>query len=86
MIVTNAGGPGVLAADALIPMVVARRLSADYGRVDRILPAWATALIDVIGDARPDRYAAAVDIAARVKRWTPVIMTPQPDDCDDIAS
>jgi len=82
-IVTNAGGPGVLATDALIGGGGAL---ADLGpeslaRLDAILPAhWSHANpIDVLGDAGPDRYAAAVEVAAAEPsgHGLLVILTPQ---------
>jgi acetyltransferase len=67
-VVTNAGGPGVLATDALIthggelpPLSEATR-----GKLDALLPpAWSHGNpIDVLGDADPARYAGALEIAA----------------------
>ncbi|MEO8451918.1 MAG: CoA-binding protein, partial [Gemmatimonadota bacterium] len=68
-IVTNAGGPGVLATDALI---------AGRGRLaelsdetmhalnDLLPPHWSHGNpIDVLGDASPERYAKALEIALR---------------------
>ncbi|MCC6628564.1 MAG: bifunctional acetate--CoA ligase family protein/GNAT family N-acetyltransferase [Chloroflexi bacterium] len=67
-IVTNAGGPGVLATDSLI---------ANGGRLADLSPDTRAALdaelpphwshgnpIDVLGDAGPERYARAVEIVA----------------------
>ncbi len=66
-IVTNAGGPGVLATDALIPNGgELTPLSRDSIRaLDAFLPAhWSHANpIDILGDADPERYAKAVEIA-----------------------
>ena len=68
-ILSNAGGPAVLATDALI---------AEGGQLAELAPQTMEALngvlprhwshqnpIDIIGDAGPDRYAAALEIAAR---------------------
>ena len=63
-IVTNAGGPGVMAADEC----VARNVTlAEFGketieRLDRALPpAWSHANpVDVLGDASPERYQEAL--------------------------
>jgi acetyltransferase len=68
-ILTNAGGPGVLATDALL---------AEGGSLAELAPETITALnqvlpphwshqnpIDIIGDAGPERYAKAVEIAAK---------------------
>jgi acetyltransferase len=82
-IITNAGGPGVMAADALF----------DYGvdpvplrpetirKLDEFLPPyWSqTNPIDILGDASPERYQRVVDIclkASEVKGLL-IILTPQ---------
>ena len=68
-IVTNAGGPGVLATDALIARRRrARRRSRPRrcAALDAVLPAaWSHSNpIDILGDADPERYAKALEIAA----------------------
>jgi acetyltransferase len=82
-IVTNAGGPGVLATDALVaaggePSSPAPEMIA---ALDAILPAaWSHGNpIDVLGDAGPDRYASAVDLGAKDPNSDGllVILTPQ---------
>ena len=82
-IVTNAGGPGVLATDALI---------LDGGALADISPETMTTLngflpsawshnnpIDILGDADPERYAKALEIAAADPNSDGllVILTPQ---------
>ena len=82
-IVTNAGGPGVLATDALI---------ANGGELTELGPETMLALneilptewshgnpIDVLGDASPERYAKAVEIAAKDPHGDGllVVLTPQ---------
>ncbi|QEY33047.1 GNAT family N-acetyltransferase [Synechococcus sp. RSCCF101] len=82
-ILTNAGGPGVLATDALV---------MEGGRVALLEPATTAALdallppqwshgnpIDILGDADPDRYAEAVRIvlADATSDGLLVILTPQ---------
>jgi acetyltransferase len=66
-IVTNAGGPGVLATDALIPNGgELTPLSQDsLSALSASLPAhWSHANpIDILGDADPERYEKAVEIA-----------------------
>jgi acetyltransferase len=82
-ILTNAGGPGVLATDALI--AEGGRLAAltpeTLAALDGILPAhWSHANpIDILGDAGPERYAQAVEIAARDPNSDGllVVLTPQ---------
>ena len=65
LILTNGGGAGVLAVDALIPSGgrLARLSPELMAKLDAILPAtWSHANpIDIIGDATADRYAAAMD-------------------------
>ena len=80
---TNAGGPGVLATDALIAGGgELAELSPDArGRLDAALPAaWSRGNpIDVLGDATPDRYEQALAIAAADpgSDGLLVILTPQ---------
>ena len=67
-ILTNAGGPGVLATDALIGGGgQLTELTAEATEAfNAILPApWShNNPVDIIGDAPPERYAAALDVAA----------------------
>jgi acetyltransferase len=67
-IVTNAGGPGVLAADGLLSNGgELAKLSADtMDALDKILPPhWShNNPIDILGDAPPERFAKALEIAA----------------------
>jgi acetyltransferase len=68
-IVTNAGGPGVLAADGLISNggQLAQLSPESMGALNQFLPPhWShNNPIDVLGDALPDRYAKVIDIAAK---------------------
>src|ERR1700745_2389202 len=68
-IVTNAGGPGVLAADGLLSNGGdPAKLSAEtMEALNQFLPPhWShNNPIDVLGDALPDRYAKVLDIAAK---------------------
>jgi acetyltransferase len=68
-IVTNAGGPGVLATDALIGLGgELAPLSAETMKAfDELLPPhWShNNPVDILGDAAPQRYAKALEIAAR---------------------
>ncbi len=67
-IVTNAGGPGVLATDALVATggELAALSGETLARLDAVLPpAWSHANpLDILGDADPARYANALQIAA----------------------
>jgi acetyltransferase len=82
-IVTNAGGPGVLATDALVAGGgdLAELSAGSRGRLDGVLPAaWSHANpIDVLGDATPERYEQALAIAAADpgSDGLLVILTPQ---------
>jgi acetyltransferase len=82
-IVTNAGGPGVLATDSLL---------GDGGELAQLAPETLSALnallppqwshgnpVDVLGDAGPERYAKAVEIVAHDPNSDGllVILTPQ---------
>jgi len=65
-IVTNAGGPGVMAADALSDYGVepVRLSEATRGKLDAILPpCWSRGNpADILGDASAERYRMVVDI------------------------
>jgi len=65
-ILTNAGGPGVLATDALIAGggELADISPESLGKLNQVLPAeWSHSNpIDILGDADPQRYAKALDI------------------------
>jgi acetyltransferase len=83
MILTNAGGPGVLAADALIAggCELAQLSMATIEQLNEILPpAWShNNPIDILGDADPVRYAKALEIAGNDPNSDGllVILTPQ---------
>ena len=68
-IVTNAGGPAVLATDALVANggELAEPSSDSLRRLDEFLPAhWShNNPIDVLGDADSERYSRAVEIASQ---------------------
>ena len=67
-ILTNAGGPGVLATDALLAArgELTAISEASLASLNQLLPAhWSHANpIDILGDADPDRYSKALEIAA----------------------
>jgi acetyltransferase len=67
MILTNAGGPGVLATDALMASggELATLSEDSQQALNAFLPAhWSHANpIDILGDADPERYARALEIA-----------------------
>ncbi len=82
-ILTNAGGPGVLATDTLVRGGGELATLSDETRreLDRVLPPhWSHGNpIDVLGDAAPERYAQALAIAEADEHSDGllVILTPQ---------
>src|SRR5271166_3823170 len=82
-IVTNAGGPGVLATDALLTLggELAELSTATNEALDKVLPPhWShNNPVDIIGDAGPDRFEKAVEIVSKDPNADGllVIMTPQ---------
>ncbi|MCF2970673.1 bifunctional acetate--CoA ligase family protein/GNAT family N-acetyltransferase [Synechococcus sp. Nb3U1] len=82
-IITNAGGPGVLATDALIRAggALTPLGSTTVAQLDQLLPPhWSHGNpIDILGDAEPKRFAQALDIVLRDRESDGclVILTPQ---------
>jgi acetyltransferase len=82
-IVTNAGGPGVIATDALIRGggELSEISPRTMERLNKVLPSvWSHGNpIDIIGDAPPERYAKALEVAAADPETDGllVILTPQ---------
>jgi len=82
-IVTNAGGPGVMATDAAVRagLSISRFAPSTTAKLKAALPAAANIQnpVDVIGDARADRYMAALDavLADGGVDEVLVILTPQ---------
>ncbi|MGE5263693.1 MAG: bifunctional acetate--CoA ligase family protein/GNAT family N-acetyltransferase, partial [Acidobacteriota bacterium] len=82
-ILTNAGGPGVIATDALIidRGELAELSKESLDSLNKVLPPqWShNNPIDVLGDASPDRYAQALEIASKDPNSDGmlVILTPQ---------
>src|SRR6266508_4360425 len=82
-ILTNAGGPGVLAADALITNggELAKLSPETMEAFNQLLPAaWShNNPVDILGDASPERYGQALEIAAKDpdSDGILVILTPQ---------
>ncbi len=82
-IVTNAGGPGVLATDALVQGggELADISPETIEKFNKILPdAWShNNPVDILGDAEPERYSKSLEIAAQDPNIDGmlVIMTPQ---------
>ena len=86
-IITNAGGPGVLATDALITAggELATISPGTIEELNKHLPAaWShNNPIDVLGDAPPDRYAKALEIAARDPNSDGLLVVLTPQDMTD---
>jgi len=82
-IVTNAGGPGVLATDTLIALggELAELSEPTLRSLDQVLPPhWSHGNpIDILGDADPERYAQVLEIAAKDpgSDGLLVVLTPQ---------
>jgi len=82
-ILTNAGGPGVIATDALIMNggELAELADETVSKLNELLPPqWShNNPIDILGDASPERYAKALEIAAQDANSDGllVILTPQ---------
>jgi len=86
-VVTNAGGPGVLATDALLLEggELATLTPETMAALDRVLPAhWSHGNpIDVLGDADPSRYAGALEIVARDEGNDGLLVVLTPQDMTD---
>ncbi len=82
-ILTNAGGPGVLATDALVAGggELAELSAETLKAFDEILPPqWShNNPVDILGDAEPERYAKSLEIAAKDPSIDGmlVVLTPQ---------
>jgi acetyltransferase len=89
-IVTNAGGPGVMATDAAVRMGLAipRFMPATTVRLREALPATANVKnpVDVIGDARVDRYRAALEAVLHDPNVDQVLVILTPQSMTDIES
>jgi len=83
LIITNAGGPGVMATDYLIKQggKLAQLSSQTQNSLNSYLPAfWSRSNpVDMLGDAAEDRYARVLDICLKEKNADGilVILTPQ---------
>jgi acetyltransferase len=82
-IVTNAGGPGVIATDALVESggKIAKLSKETYQQLDAVLPkAWShNNPIDILGDAGPELYASSLEILEKDPNIDAIlaILTPQ---------
>lgn len=82
-IITNAGGPGVMATDALLAAngTLAELSAETIEKLNSVLPTYWSHHnpIDVLGDAPADRYAAAVEVVLADSQVDAVLvlLTPQ---------
>jgi acetyltransferase len=83
VIITNGGGPGVMAADRAVDQDIELSVLSDetLDRLNEVLPAvWSHSNpVDIIGDAPPERYKQALDICLADPNidGAVVILTPQ---------
>ena len=88
VIVTNAGGPGIMATDACVRQgLKLAELSATTRQVlEETLPAEASAKnpVDVLGDARHDRYGAALEAVLQDDGTDGLIVILTPQNMTDI--
>lgn len=87
-IVTNAGGPGIMATDACIRYGLQIASLADYTKKSLRFQLPPTAAInnpvDVIGDARHDRYQAALDAVTADENVDSVLVIVTPQNMTDV--
>lgn len=82
-IITNAGGPGVMAADELLERQgeLAKLAPETIEKLNKVLPAaWSHQNpVDVLGDARPDRFGQALELVVADPNVDGVliVLTPQ---------
>ena len=86
-IVTNAGGPAVLATDALILNggELTELSPQTFEDLNKVLPpTWSrNNPIDIIGDATPERYAKALEISAKDPNSDGLLVVLTPQDMTD---
>lgn len=86
-IVTNAGGPGVLATDAVITSgaVLSPVIGETLEALNSFLPpAWSHSNpIDILGDAQPDRYAKTMEVLSKDPNTDGVLAILSPQDMTD---
>jgi acetyltransferase len=81
-IITNAGGPGIMAADAAesLGLKMVSPTATSEARLRVVLPAAAAVgnPVDVIGDADPDRYVKAFEILQEDEKIDSIIVVSTP--------
>jgi len=87
-IVTNAGGPGVLTTDATIynGLELAKLSPTSEKALKKILPSFAGLHnpVDILGDAKSDRYRATLEILAKDKNVNNIVVILTPQSMTDI--
>jgi acetyl coenzyme A synthetase (ADP forming)-like protein len=85
-IVTNAGGPGILAADACVAagLTVAEFSPATCASLSAFLPSTASVAnpVDMVASAGPDEYRQAIEVAATAEDADALIVIFTPVDAD----
>ena len=83
-IITNAGGPGVIATDAAViaGAEVAPLSELTYAELNAALPeAWSRSNpVDILGDATPERYAKVIEVVARDSNSDGILVALSPQD------
>ncbi|HEY3331823.1 MAG TPA: acetate--CoA ligase family protein [Capsulimonadaceae bacterium] len=87
-ILTNAGGPGIMTTDACVrhDLVVPRLTPETVAALQEALPSCASTNnpVDVIGDARADRYKAALDVILKDPNIDSVIVLVTPQNMTEV--
>ncbi len=87
-ILTNAGGPAVLATDAAAQYgaEIANLTPETIEQLNQFLPAaWSHANpVDLLGDAGPDRYSKAIEIVAKDPNTDGILVILSPQDMTDV--
>jgi acetyltransferase len=87
VIVTNAGGPGVMAADAVAEqgLELSQLSEETMSTLNRILPpAWSHANpVDILGDASAERYAEIVDCCFKAPEFDGMLLIHNPQAMTD---
>jgi len=77
-IISNAGGPGVIATDAVVQYggKPAKLTDETIAAMDAVMPpAWSRSNpVDILGDADPERYAKAVEIVSKDENTDGVVV------------
>lgn len=88
-IVTNAGGPAVLATDAAVlnQAVLAPVSESTVNRLNSFLPgAWSRSNpVDILGDATPDRYAKTLEVISQDEHTDGILVVLSPQDMTEPA-